>query len=498
MIRQISNVASRVVRSEKFFWVVLVWFIISATWVATASLYPMAFDEEVHFGLIKLFAEQLSPYGIEPKGEMAYLGLGPAEVSYAFHYLMSFPYRLLDTFGISEQAIIIVLRLVNIAMVVGAIVLYRKALFAAKVPRGVVHGSLAAFTLIPIMPLMAGQLNYDNLLLLLVALAFYLIISITDRVYSDKQLPVAQSLWFFAVVLASVPVKYAYLPIGLGFGLWYAWLVYFVMRKSKKNFYKNISSQFSHVKKLTLAAVAVVMILGVFFSYRYVDNSLQYGSAIPSCDDVFSRTDCFDYGPWARTQRYLAAVDPNFEPFPFPVYMAVYWVPDMIQRLTFSVAGPTNTYETKLPLPVLRTVGVIFLFMGVVAFAMRAKELFRKWPYMALTVLVSLIYMGTLAIKLYSGYSNTSIPAAINGRYLLPLIPLLFALLTQAIMLVATEYKRRKEVTALLAIMLVLVFIQGGGVFTYFVVAESYWFWDGWGQSSHEILQNVLRPITWH
>lgn len=498
MIRQLSNVAYTVVRSEKFLWLVLAWFVVSATWVATTSLYPMAFDEEVHFGLIKLFSEQLSPYGIEPTGDMAYLGLGPAEVSYAFHYLMSFPYRLLDAVGLSEQAIITVLRLLNVVMVAAAVVLYRKALFAAKVPRGVVHGSLAAFTLIPIMPLMAGQLNYDNLLLLLVALAFYLIISITDRVYATKQLPVAQSLWFFAVVVASVPIKYAYLPIGLGFGIWYAWLVYFVIRTSKKNFYKDISSQFSRVKKPTLVTVAVVMILGVFFSYRYIDNSLQYGSAIPSCDNVFSRKDCFDYGPWARTQRYLANVDPNFEPFPFPIYMTVFWVPDMIQRLTFSVAGPTNTYETKLPLPVLRTVGVVFLFLGVVAFAMRAKKLLRKWPYMSLTILISLIYMGTLAIKLYSGYSNTSIPAAINGRYLLPLIPLLFALLTQSIMLVAAEYKRRKEATALLAVMLLFVFIQGGGVFTYIVLAESYWFWDGWGQASHEILQNILRPITWH
>lgn len=457
----------------------------------------MAFDEEVHYGLIQLYSEQLSPYGIEPTSDMAYLGLGPAEVSYVFHWFMSFPYRLLIDAGLGDEAIIVILRMINVAMVAGAILVYRKALLVARVPRGITHGSLAAFTLIPILPIMAGQLNYDNLLLLLVAYAFYMTFSITESVYTNKKLPVMNVLLLAAIMLISIPVKYAYLPIGLGMGLWLVWLVYVSSKKSPKKFISDISKQFLSSHILRVVGITALLIAGTFFGYRYVDNVVQYGSAIPSCDQVFERMDCFSYGPWARTQNYLAAVDPDFQPFPFPLYLAAYWVPDMIQRLTFAVAGPTNTYETKLPLPLLRTIGVVFVVAGVVAFVMRAKQLLRRWPYMTVTLLVSLIYMGVLAVKLYSGYSNTSIPAAINGRYLMPLLPLLFALLAQSIMYVAKEFKVQRQVILGLAILFAIAFTQGGGVFTYIVSAETYWFWEGWGAVSHSVLKAIVSPITW-
>src|ERR1700722_8925502 len=80
-------------QSPKCFLIILTMFVIESVWIAVSAGFPMAFDESFHFGIIKLYAKQWSPFfSHQPAGGNAY-GALTADPSYLYHYLMSFPYR---------------------------------------------------------------------------------------------------------------------------------------------------------------------------------------------------------------------------------------------------------------------------------------------------------------------------------------------------------------------------------------------------------------------
>ncbi len=46
--------------STQFFWAIVALFVVQALWIALSSHYPMAFDEDFHLGIIRLYAHHLS------------------------------------------------------------------------------------------------------------------------------------------------------------------------------------------------------------------------------------------------------------------------------------------------------------------------------------------------------------------------------------------------------------------------------------------------------
>ena len=70
----------RFLGSERCFYVIVICFVLQAVWLAATARYPMAFDENFHFGLIQLHADQWLPFfthqpanadhGAPPQGEV--------------------------------------------------------------------------------------------------------------------------------------------------------------------------------------------------------------------------------------------------------------------------------------------------------------------------------------------------------------------------------------------------------------------------------------------
>src|SRR4051812_32904691 len=93
--------------SRKFFYATIVLLVLESLWIALTARYPQPFDEQVHFGLIQLHAQSWLPFFTnQPTGADAY-GAVVRDPSYLYHYLMSFPYRLLAHATSSEAAQII-------------------------------------------------------------------------------------------------------------------------------------------------------------------------------------------------------------------------------------------------------------------------------------------------------------------------------------------------------------------------------------------------------
>src|SRR5689334_19618168 len=78
--------------------VILGFFIFEALWVALSAVYPMAFDEDFHLGVIKIYAHQWLPFLSDNAVNTGQFGALSRDPSYLYHWLMSFPFRLVALF----------------------------------------------------------------------------------------------------------------------------------------------------------------------------------------------------------------------------------------------------------------------------------------------------------------------------------------------------------------------------------------------------------------
>lgn len=437
----------------------------------------MAFDEDFHMGLIKIYASSWLPYGIEHTRDMATYGAATADASYLWHYILSFPYRLMGLLGWNERVVVTVLRIVNVATAVASLFVYRKVLIEARMGKATSNFTIALFTLIPILPILAGQVNYDNPLLLLIGLTFLLALRWYKDFKETGNIPIKQTYLLIIVVLFASPIKYTYLPIAAGVAMWLVAIL--IINRKKIAWHK----QWRHLTKQTKSLPAQIKLLGIilfllgsFFSAHYATNYFTYGSLTPSCDEVFDDQACLNYGPWNRNRYLSQHLSPDFHPVSFREYLVGIWIPDMAERLTFAVAGPTNDYDTKEPLPNLLGSLAILCGIGCVGALVMIRRVLRN-PFMILTLFTSVLYLALLSFRLYGSYKLTGEPVAINGRYLLPLLPPIIATLICATVWLTTKLHIHKYLPVIASAILATLIFSGGGILTYIILAEPQWYW---------------------
>jgi hypothetical protein len=166
----------------------------------------------------------------------------------------------------------------------------------------------------------------------------------------------------------------------------------------------------------------------------------------------------------------------------------------MTQRLTFAVAGKTNGFQTKLPLPAVVYTFIILTVLGMICLGTQIVKRNAHW-LAALTLLLTSVYTGVLSFQLYGDYVETGQPVAINGRYLIPLLPLVAVTLIQA-MRYATQRISSRLLAAVSVLVVLGLLVSGAGISTYIVLAESHWFWPGFGQQSHALFESILERFV--
>lgn len=481
----------KLLASKWFFYGAVAWFTLGALWIALTSIYPMAFDEAWHFGLIQIYAQHWLPFGIARTADMVQYGAATADPSYLFHYLMSFPYRLMHVAGMSDQAAIIGLRIIDIAFFVSSLFVFRWALRLIPVGRATTNAILALITLIPVSSLLAAQLNYDNLLMLLVALTLLLTVRLHNGLARDKRLNVSSFWWLVFTMLVGGATKYAYLPIALVTAIFVlAWTI------RTPDAIKRFLSDNNKLSSRTKLGFAVLVMIGGAFMMRDVANVINYHTINPSCDSLFSISDCSANGPWNRNHQLALNVSPVFQPKGYADYMVEDWVPGMAMRLFFTLAGPTNGYDTRQPLIVPIAIYDILVVMSVLSFVWYSARLLRKYPIYWYLLLTIIFYSFILSASVYSTYRVTNTPVAINGRYLLPLTPFIGVLMAAGLYEIAKKIRLTKYLGVLISVILLVLAIQGGGAATYAVLAEPSWFFGGIGQQLAGFLKSLLSVFT--
>jgi hypothetical protein len=368
--------------------------------------------------------------------------------------------------------------------------LFYKFMRRVGASRLLTNTSLALFTLIPIVPLLAGQINYDNMLFPLVAYTCWLVLYITEDTRRDK-IDLKKCSMLAIVIFVSCLVKYPYLPIAMGVFFYLTVLLWWQFRGHGAQFKKQVSASYKALSTgMKVGLLSLMLLSAGLFAQRYVVNVVRYHSPVPECGAVISTEECMSYGPWARD--YLYAQDKgNFNHSPF--YFSKLWLEGMHMRLFFMVSGPTLGFETHLPMPIISDTAMVLGMLLLVATCVWGWELLRRCAIMVFLLLVTALYCVVLWINGYGDYLHTGQPVAINGRYL---ILVLFPFFMVAGIALARGLKKHAALKPWLAAAAILLFMQGGGVTSFILRSNAQWDWQNATViKSNNAARDVLKPL---
>lgn len=488
-----------ILSSRRLFWAIFGLFVFGAVWIVLSAVYPQAFDEDFHFGLIKVYSHYWLPFlSGQPPNANAY-GAVARDPSYLYHYLMSFPYRFIALFTHDQTDQIIILRLINVAFFGSGILVFRKVLQRAKLSGALVNMILLVFMLIPIASQLAAHINYDNLLFLLVAWVALLSFQIIDELRAKK--PNTRTLCILVTVcLLTSLVKYAFLPIFFGVVLYLTYFTYKTFKGSFKTLWTRLAkswrAQPTWLKPLLVAMVAIS--LGMF-AQRDIVNLVEYHSITPNCNAVLSTNQCKAYSAWYYSYTSHIQLEATkssnpgtltyYNPF---TYMGV-WLYWMWYRLFFAINGPASGFTNYPPLPLPSAAAAILGIVGIIVVVLWRRSIFLNNPYLRFFFIISITYIAALWIDGYTDYRYTHVLQAMNGRYLLPVLLPAAAIFGRAFSLWLRDRPTRKTV---LAVVVALLFLQGGGVLTFIARSDSSWYWPNNSVVKvNDVAKKITRPV---
>lgn len=494
-MKQIIPIALAILRSKKFFLVVVGLLVIQAAWLALTARYPMAFDENFHFGIIKLYAHQWSPFFLSTPPNSAAYGDLVRNPSYLYQYLMSFPFRFITLFIHNETAQIIILRFLNIGLFAAGLFAFRRLLLRLRVTPAITHVSLLMLVIIPVVPFLAGQINYDNLLFLLIPIVTLLTVTCAQTLLQSGHLPAKTFMSLLVLCMLSSLVKYAFLPIFLALMLYLIALI--IYRKLHKTIIKSSVHSFHSLTTTTKVVLIVSLVIaGGLFLERYGINIAKYHSLQPDCAKIETLDQCLQYGPWARNYTIKATNEAagGMVPLdPAPNLFLPDWVAGMIHRLYFAINYDyINYYGLPVPIALAAVVGAI----GIILFIIFCRSIFRTNPHLLLIALIMVVYVLSLLYVNFTDYLKFKTLLAINGRYLILVLPFLFAFLAMAYSAFINRIARRRAATYKvgLVVVVLLLSLQGGGVLTYIIRSDKGWYWPN--QTVTNVNTSVKKAIS--
>lgn len=462
--------------STRFFKIVLVFFGFESIWIAVSAVYPQAFDENFHFGLIQLYSHYWLPFlSSQPPHAYAY-GAVARDPSYLYQYLMSFPYRLIALFTHRQTIQVILLRFINIGLFGWGLILFRRILLRVGISRALANISVAIFILIPISPQLAAEINYDNLFIPLTAWAILLTFDVTDQL-RKKQPSVKSLLLLLSLCLLTSLVKYAFLPIFLG-------IVIFLVVIGIKSYHKKLRKLMLHLAKdwkrhsvrLKVLIVSLFLLSAGMFIQRDGINLIKYHSVAPDCGIVLNVKDCSAYSAWDYSytshQQLEAQMKTGNVGFMNIFSYSMEWIYWMWYRLFFAVNGPASGFTNYPPLTLPSAAAIILLVVGVIALIKGWRRIFRNNVYLVLLFLVSFLYITALFAQGYSSYHYTNILENMNGRYLLPVLLFVAAIIGRGL---SIELRKAAIYKSLLVAIVLVLFLEGGGFLTFIARSDDTW-----------------------
>jgi hypothetical protein len=116
-------------------------------------------------------------------------------------------------------------------------------------------------------------------------------------------------------------------------------------------------------------------------------------------------------------------------------------------------------------------------------------------------IIISLAYVLILLAKNIQSFLHEREVVAVHGRYLLPVILLMFALGLLGLKWFFEQYcqtRRAQTIKLWSLVIIILLLTQGGGLITYIARNDSTWFWTGSNAAvrANKDAQGVVKPLV--
>ena len=379
-------------------------------------------------------------------------------------------------------------------MFAAGIVLFRRVLLKVGLSVSLANTLMLLFVLIPVTPLLAAQINYDNLLIPLVAWVCLLTFDLSDQI-RKKHTSTKTLISLVSVCMLTSLVQYEFMPIFLAVVIYVSYMLF---RTYKRQFRKLISGLWhdwleqSKWAKVLLVS-ALVISIGLFMQ-RDGLNLIKYHEIEPDCSSVLSVKACSAYSVWYHDYTLHEAVLAKTNKLQYnPITYTAQWVYWLWYRLFFAVNGPASSFTNYPPLPLPSAAFIIVELVGLYATIKWYKRISKKNPYMGFLALVTLIYLATLLLEGYIRYRYTNELELMNGRYLLPV-----TLMAAAIFASAFSFALRKKtfIKALAAVVVIVFFLQGGGFLTFISRSDSSWdFQNKAVVKANDAVRRITAPV---
>ncbi len=486
-----KNFLTRVIYSDTFFVATLVIFAFEAIWIAVSSIYPMAFDEDTHLTKINYYAHHFNPFMSAQPQNLDSIGVVAHDPSYLYHVVMALPWRIVTLVTSNFTAQIIFMRFINIGLFVLALIIFRKVLLKAWPNKAIVNMSIFFVAFTPLIIQLAGQINYDNLMILTLAVSLMLLFNIYEKLRNGKM-----DLWLIGLFLGlstiTTIIKYTFMPIYFVLIVFLVWQIVDFYIKNKKN---NVSLTKISINKLSLLKKLVLIFIllasfGLAFE-RYGMNFIRYKNPTPDCVQVIGEQRCNAFSIYRRGQLYAASKPAHYNKN--PLYFTFLWTKHMLFNLMMAINGPASGYSIGLPMP-LPFITLLLLFsFGLILSLFYFRKIFSK-PLLLLLGILIVSYLTPLLILNYSDYLKYGRRVAVQGRYLAPLLPMLYLIFLIGLLQL---FKRLPNIRILLASTAILCFLLGGGVITFILHSDQAWYWPN-NQIVNNINKNaqtLLKPL---
>ena len=387
---------------------------------------------------------------------------------------MSFPYRLITLVTLNSFVVVVSLRFISIALFAIGLILFKKVLSFISASKALINFVLLAFVLLPVVTFTAAQINYDNLLFPATGAALLFSLRFVEKLKNNNKFDVKLFMGLAITCLLGSQVKYSFLPIFAAIGVFIAYIIAHWWLNNRQSAWQNIQAGFLMLSnQMKLLLLGLLVLSTGLFCWRFGYNLIRYDSLIPDCNRVMTTQSCLAYGAWARNYQLGLEHTPAASLHQGLAFARV-WV-HIIDNELFTILNGNNGGAMVAPFRLLVVGGSIILVVGILLILWQWRKFIKIGYPVGLFVIVSAIYVLSLLLKNYSDYTNFGIPIAVQGRYLLPVLPLL-------LMLVALAYSlllpKKPKLKLLLLLVCFVLDTQGGGLITYLSRTNQSWYWN--------------------
>ncbi|MBL8121877.1 hypothetical protein JNM87_03945 [Candidatus Saccharibacteria bacterium] len=495
-IRRWLDIFWRFLGTPLFWRICLVIFTVQAVYIALMGSFSMAFDEHFHLAAIQEYAKVIFPWQVAQPPGPATLSAFTADGSYLYHFLMSWPYRLLHLFIDSQTAIIVLFRLFDVAIVVLGLCIFRKVLRTLQLSRAAAHSIMAIIITMPMTPFMAGQLTYDSLFFTLSAATFLALTRVVQELQAHSKVALKSMAWAVSGLLFTSQVKYAFLPVALGAGLFMSGYAAWLLRGKRLRWPKMFQEWRRQLRGgPALVALGVMLLGGVLFVQRYGQNYVQYGSLVPECQVVLGHERCLGFAPYfrdadIREKGWYTSISPESKlQYPWT------WLNKMIYESYFTVGPREGNYRSAPPLPVSFAVGYVLVFGSLLVLLVGLVILLRAGPMVGLTLSMTVVYMAVLYAVNYKAFLNTAVPLSIHGRYALIVLPLLGFLVYTVLKNMRSSQIYTYTIKAFV-VLLLMGALWNGGILVFIIRSDDSWYWPHAVEFSR-VVRSMFWPFIW-